>query len=78
MPGDFPGEEPQKTQILIGLVPLMVDLATVEFGFSGERGCGVWFSGVPFCAPKAGDAPPDAIANMFFPEVHGTLGQYGM
>jgi hypothetical protein len=33
----------------------------VELGFRFERGWGVWFSGVPLVAERAGEAPPDAI-----------------
>jgi hypothetical protein len=62
-PGDFPGEAPQNTHILTALLTL--GLPDVELGFRFERGCGVWFSGVPFVAERAGDAPPDAIANIY-------------
>ena len=63
-PGDFPGEAPQKTHILTGLLTL--GLPDVELGFRFERGCGVWFSRVPFVAERAGDAPPDAIVGIYF------------
>jgi hypothetical protein len=58
LPGVLPGEAPQNTQILICLLPLLADLGSVELGLRFESPWGALFSGV---APRAGEAPPDAI-----------------
>ena len=61
LPGDFPGEAPQKTHILTERAAL---LAGTEFGFKFESPWLVWKGESPSIPPKmdgAGDAPPDAI-----------------
>jgi hypothetical protein len=65
IPGDFPGEAPQKTHILTERAGL---LAYMELGFRFERtwlvcgGVGIGeLSSTPPMIEGAGEAPPDAI-----------------
>lgn len=62
-PGDLPGDAPQKTQIMMGLLSLPfveTGITSEELGFRLERPWGV--GELPLVVEvRAGDAPPDAI-----------------
>lgn len=66
--GVFPGDAPQKTQILVlGVIGAeeLVEVLKTWFGFSFERPWGgAGSSGFSECE-RAGEAPPDAIVELF-------------